>query len=81
MWAGTKEQATMLVSYHCDFLDEDMEITICGLPKGGCEISVYLTDEGHDDELVYRVECDEETYALPIIMVDEQIRLIQIRAK
>ena len=70
----------MLVSYQRGILDENMEMTLTGLPKGGCKIEVYLTDEGTDEELEYVVECEEETGVLPINMVDEQVRMIRIGA-
>lgn len=78
---GDEEQAVMLVSYHSGMLDENMEMTLTGLPKGGCKIEVYLTDEGTDEELEYTIECDEEACVLPINMVDEQIRFVKIGAK
>ena len=72
------EQAVMLVSYHSSIVDGTTEVTLSGLPKGGCKIEVYLTDEGYDEKLERVVECDEETYVLPIRLVDEQVRLIKI---
>lgn len=75
------EQAVMLVSYHSDIVDGTTEVTLSGLPTGGCKIEVYLTDEGYDEKLERVVECDEETYVLPIRLVDEQVRLIKIGEK
>jgi hypothetical protein len=51
------------------------------LSKNGCKIEVYLTDEGYDERLERVFECDEETFVLPVRMVEEQIRLIKIGEK
>jgi hypothetical protein len=41
------EQAVMVVTYHSGMVDGTTEITLTGLPKNGCKIEVYLTDEGY----------------------------------
>ena len=75
------EQAIMVVTYHSGMVDGSTEITLTGLPKNGCQIEVYLTDEGYDERLERVFECDEETFVLPVRMVEEQIKLIKIGEK
>ena len=73
-----KEKAIMLVSYRSDIMDGTTEIALTGLPKEGCTIKVYLTDEGYDEELEREIKCTEESYVLELRMVDEQVRRIEI---
>ena len=75
------EQAVMVVTYHSGMVDGTTEITLKGLPKEGCKIEVYLTDEGYDERLERVFECEEETFVVPVRMVEEQIRLIKIGEK
>jgi hypothetical protein len=73
-----KEKAIMLVSYRSYIVDGTTEIALTGLPKGGCTIKVYLTDEGYDEQLEREIICTEENYVLAVRMVDEQVRRIEI---
>jgi hypothetical protein len=76
-----EEQAVMLVSYRSNIVNSATEVRLNGLPKGGCQIDVYLTDEGSDEKLEKTVCCQEETFVLPLNLIDEQVRLIKIQRK
>ena len=73
-----EEQSVMLVSYQSYIVDGDTNVTLCGLPKDGCKIKVYLTDEGYDEKLEREIECQDETFVLTLRLVDEQVRRIEI---
>ena len=68
-------------SYRSDIVAGTTEVTLSGLPKEGCKIEVYMTDEAYDEKLERVIECNEETCVLPVRLVDEQIRLIKIGEK
>ena len=73
-----EEQSVMVVSYQSGIVDGVTEIELKGLPKEGCKIQVYLTDEGYDEKLEREFECEEETFVVPVRLVDEQVRRIEI---
>ena len=74
-----EEQAVMLVSYRSNIVNSVTEVRLNGIPKGGCQINVYLTDEGSDEKLEKTICCQEETFVLPLNLIDEQVRLIKIQ--
>ena len=73
-----KEQAVMLASYQSNIRQGITEVTLSGLPKKGCQIKIYLTDEGSDEKLEKSIQCQGETCVLPLHLIDEQVRLIKI---
>ena len=78
---NVKEQAVMMVSYQSNISQGITEVTLKGLPKEGCQIEVYLTDEAYDEKLEKTILCQEEMFVLPLNLVDEQVRLIKIQTK
>ena len=73
------EGSVMLIAYRSGIIDGTTEVILTGLPKSGCVIRVYLTDEGDDEKEEMVISCTDETCVLPIRMVDEQVRRIEIQ--
>lgn len=76
--ANGESAAAMVVSYRSEFVSDPTDVQLTGLPAGGCKIRVYLTDEGHENELEAEYAVEGETAQIRLRMDDEQVRLIEI---
>ena len=86
--ATDNEKSTVMIStYQHDIFEGKIiqqavcpasELRLNGLPTNGSKISVYLTDEGHEDKCMKEYLCEEESFVVPMRLYDEQIYRIEV---